>query len=335
MIDDYLVDVPVKINIWIRPELQKKQFEVIKKAKPSILFIQSDGGRNEAEWAAIRQNRQMIDNGITWNCKVYRIYEEENKGLYHMGAKVNNFIWSKVDRFVGLEDDCIPSVSFFRFCKELLDKYENDERIMGICGYNPLGVYEDVSSDYFFSGETSSWSFATWKRAWLLLYSDNFDYINEPHVLKLMRLSLGKYTYSRAIKGAKDKQIDGHPIGSEFLKGISRATQNALFITPKRNMISNVGCGLDSAHSFQYNTLTSAERKLFNSPVYEVGTINHPRYVIRDVLYEKELRKLLAIGMPLRKFYRRCGKFILIARYMGLKGLSIKFKKLAANRHET
>ena len=39
----YLVDVPVSINIWIRPECQRQQFEVIKKARPSILFLISDG----------------------------------------------------------------------------------------------------------------------------------------------------------------------------------------------------------------------------------------------------------------------------------------------------
>ena len=53
----YLVDVPVKINIWIRPECQRKQFEVIKKARPSILFVTSDGGRNDQEWQLIYQNR--------------------------------------------------------------------------------------------------------------------------------------------------------------------------------------------------------------------------------------------------------------------------------------
>ena len=40
----YLVDVPVGVNIWIRPECQEKQFEVLKKARPSILFLISDGG---------------------------------------------------------------------------------------------------------------------------------------------------------------------------------------------------------------------------------------------------------------------------------------------------
>lgn len=38
----YLVDVPVKINIWTRPECQRKQFEVIKQARPrKAMNIQS------------------------------------------------------------------------------------------------------------------------------------------------------------------------------------------------------------------------------------------------------------------------------------------------------
>lgn len=43
MMNDYLVDVAVEINIWIRPNLQREQFEVIKKARPSVLFLISDG----------------------------------------------------------------------------------------------------------------------------------------------------------------------------------------------------------------------------------------------------------------------------------------------------
>ena len=98
--DKFLVDVPVKINIWIRTDCQKQQFEIIKKAKPSILFIVSDGGRNEKEWEAIRSNRKMIDEGIDWECTVYRIYEEQNQGMYAMARKAHSLIWNTVDRCV-------------------------------------------------------------------------------------------------------------------------------------------------------------------------------------------------------------------------------------------
>lgn len=49
----WLVDVPVRVQVWIRPECQKAQFEVIKKARPSILFLISDGGRNEKEFQSV------------------------------------------------------------------------------------------------------------------------------------------------------------------------------------------------------------------------------------------------------------------------------------------
>ena len=98
--EKYLVDVPVRINIWIRPECQRRQFEVIKKARPSILFIQSDGGRNDEEWQAIYANRKMIDEGIDWDCQVYRLYEEKNNGLYSMAKKTYSLIWKTVYRCI-------------------------------------------------------------------------------------------------------------------------------------------------------------------------------------------------------------------------------------------
>lgn len=125
----YLVDVPVKINIWTRPECQRKQFEVIKQARPSILFVTSDGGRNEREWQLIYQNRKIYDEEIDWDCKVYKLYMDHNLGMYAMGEKRTELIWNTVDRCIMLEDDILPSVSFFQYCAELLEKYKDDERI--------------------------------------------------------------------------------------------------------------------------------------------------------------------------------------------------------------
>lgn len=55
----YIVDVPVRINIWIRPDCQSKQFEITKMARPSTIFLQSDGGRTDGEWEAIYSNREI------------------------------------------------------------------------------------------------------------------------------------------------------------------------------------------------------------------------------------------------------------------------------------
>ena len=332
---EYLVDVPVKINIWIRKECLRKQFEVIRQARPKVLFIQSDGGRNDYEWEIINYNRKMIDDGIDWKCNVFRIYEDKNLGLYAMWRKSYELVWTNVDRCIFLEDDDVPAVSFFRFCKELLDLYENDYRIQGICGYNPLGVYNEVSSDYFFTGEFNQWGIATWKRSVSLINDNNFRYINDDYVKKLMKLHLGNYVYNRAIKCAKEGKIDGHVPGSEFFRGLSRATQNALYIFPKRNMISNHGCGDDSVHSSDYLTLSREEQALFYSKVYEIDRdIIHPDYVIRDILFEEMARKCSGFGHPITRCKRRLIKFFKILRFQGVQGIKKKIRKIIINRNE-
>ena len=108
-----VLNVPVRIKIWCRPECQRKQFDVIKKVKPSILFVISDGGRNEEEWEKIRINRNMIDNEIDWDCTVYKQYWDKNVGLYGASKEMSKLIWEKVDRCILLEDDILPSESFF------------------------------------------------------------------------------------------------------------------------------------------------------------------------------------------------------------------------------
>lgn len=60
----------------------------------------------------------------------------------------HKWAFSIVDKCIILEDDIVPSLSFFPFCIELLNRYEDDKRIDRICGMNLLGTYE-TGSDYF------------------------------------------------------------------------------------------------------------------------------------------------------------------------------------------
>ena len=60
-----------------------------------------------------------------------------------------------------LEDDDVPSVSFFTFCKEMLDKYEQDPRITMIAGFNNEEITPGVPYDYFFASTFSIWGWAS------------------------------------------------------------------------------------------------------------------------------------------------------------------------------
>lgn len=309
----YLVDVPVRVNIWIRPDCQRRQFDVIKMARPSIIFLQSDGGRNEDEWKSIYQNRRLIDEGIDWECQVYRFYENHNNGLYVMSKKVTDVIWSKVDRCIFLEDDQIPSVSFFQYCQELLERYKDDQRIECICGMNHLGVSDNVNSDYFFSRQGSIWGIATWKR--VIEERNDFEYFKDSYVMGLLkqRTKHNKKSWNRICAYANNEYYEGHVAGGEFWFEFDMYGQNRLQIIPKYNLISNIGCTANAAHSDDIRQLPHGLRRVFNMETYELEfPLKHAKYVIPDIEYEKHRNRIMGYNTPFISFFRKCERFFIL-----------------------
>lgn len=312
----YLVDVPVKINIWIRPRCQEKQFEVIKQARPSILFLVSDGGRNEEEWKLIERNRALYET-IDWECTIYKLYEEENQGMYAMSSKSRDLIWSKVDRCIFLEDDVIPSVSFFRYCKEMLERYKDDMRISVIDGMNPLGVYDEVNADYFFSHVGGSiWGFATWKR--VMDEFGDFEYAHDSYVLaELLRSSKSIPGFDKQIKSyINGDLINNHPAGCEYYLAIARYLQNQMHIIPKKNMICNIGYGDDAAHATEYKLIPKRIRQLYNMDTYELEfPLKHAKYMIDDREFGKMKSRMLGEGNLLIFLCSKAEHLFNIVRY--------------------
>lgn len=302
----FLIDVPVRINIWIRPDCQKRQWEVIRKVKPSILFLQSDGGRNETEWESIRQNRKMIDESIDWDCQVYRFYEDHNNGMYAMSKKVIQFIWAMVDRAIFLEDDQIPSISFFRYCFDLLERYKDDERIECICGFNHFGTWK-CNSDYFFSRQGSIWGTATWRRVFETR-NIGFSYAKDEYVMSLLkqRTRHNKIAWERLNAYSQNLYFEGHVAGGEFWKEFNMYSQNMLQIIPRKNMIKNIGFDNSSTHIKDFSGLPKTIKRLFNSETYELEfPLNYAAYVIPDIEYERKRNNVMHYNENcIKKFFR-------------------------------
>ena len=301
-----LVNIPVRVNIWIRPECQRAPFEVLKKACPSVIFLQSDGGRNETEWDAIRRNREIFDNEIDWNCTIYKFYEDHNNGLYAMAHKVQSFIWTKVDRCLFLEDDQIPSVSCFAFHAELLERYKNDLRIQCICSMNQLEVYSECTSDYFFSRQGSIWGCSYWRDR--VQIRDLFKQANDPYTLNLLkqRTRHNKTAWRRLNAYLKQDKYDGHVAGSEFFIEFSMYGHNMVQIVPKKNMLSYVGDTENSEHASERSLLPKAVRRMYGMKAYELDfPLKHPVFVIPDISFEQRRNRIVGHNTPIRSFLRR------------------------------
>ena len=124
------IDVAVLMLFFNRPDHFQQVFDEVRKARPSKLFLYQDGPRGERDMPGIEACRQIAsDENIDWECEVHRAYQEKNQGCDPSEYLSQKWAFSIVDKCIVLEDDDVPSQSFFPFCKEMLDRYEHDDRI--------------------------------------------------------------------------------------------------------------------------------------------------------------------------------------------------------------
>lgn len=297
---DFKIDVAVLFIFFARPEQTQKVFEQIKKARPSKLFLYQDGARinNQNDINGIQECRKIVEN-IDWKCDVFKWYQDKNVGCDPSEYLAQKWMFSKVDKGIILEDDDVPSQSFFPFCKELLDKYENDLRINMICGMNHMDEV-NLDYDYYFSKRGTIWGWATWKRT-IDLWDPLYSFLQDPYTTNLLK-EQGELTPS--ILETYRMHIKSNREHYEDFVFSTRMLQSQFCIIPSKNLISNIGIATTSTH-----TVSSLEhmppkfRHLYFKKTYEYTfPLKHPKYVVEDVLLTKQMSKTLEYGIKERIF---------------------------------
>lgn len=334
--EPFKVDVPVAIQAFIRPEMLKKQWEVIKKARPSILFIRSDGPREQVPTDAelIAKSREIVSD-VDWDCQVYRLYQEKNLGLYGVLEKTNKFIWEHVDRCIYLEDDQVPSVSFFRFCAEMLEKYKDDYRINRITGVNLEGVWDKTAGDYLFAKVPCSSGVAIWKRT-IEMNDVELKYSQDKHVLKIINRTTPWYLKKQFNSFAKNGTYAYHKPGGEFFVRHAEYCQNQLVIVPKYNLISNIGVGSGSVHTgTNMKQMPKALQNQYNMKTYELEfPLKHPDFVMADYYFEKAREKKLGVYSKWQSFCRKAERFLRLFFFAGFKKIKTGLNRKKKNKIE-
>jgi len=312
-----LNDVAVLLIFFTRTETLRRTFNVIRQARPSRLFLYQDGPRNEEDARRLAAARQIVDDSqIDWDCHVERSYHQENDGAWVSNYKAQRWAFSKADKCIVIEDDSTPSASFIPFCKEMLDRYENDDRITMIAGFNHEGK-TDAPYDYLFTTAFSIWGWASWGRVvnqWEEDYPVADDAFNW-HQLEAYVDNRGEGGKEMLKKIKEHKKADSQIYESIFWS--YNTLHSGLTIIPTCNMISNAAVSEESAH-FQSSmkTLPRSVRRLLSMPSYDVQfPLRHPKYVIENVDYKKKVYRIMAWGHPWVKIGRSVEELFLNLRY--------------------
>ncbi len=302
-------DVPILILAFNRPDTTFKVFNAIREIKPKKLFIAVDGPRpgNEMDEINVKKVREILSN-VDWPCKVKKIFREKNLGSLNSTVGAITWFFENVEYGAIVEDDCLPSSDFFKFCAELLEKYKDDERIMHIGGNNFQRGWTRDKYSYYFSYYPYMWGWATWARAWkkfdrtMGAYPElkNKGYFRDIYPNKL------EETYiRRLIEGTYSGK---NPTGWDNNWIFTLLTNNGLSIAPNKNLVKNIGFVENSVRTKPIDSFLSIDTQEMEFP------LKHPPFIFRDRktderyirwIYRTKLRKYFLMKTGLYKLFSK------------------------------
>lgn len=267
------LSTPIVLIIFNRPDLTRLVFNSVVKAKPKKLFIIADGPRFAEELKKCKQAREIVSN-ITWDCEVLTDFSDKNLGCKHRVSTGLDWVFSLVEEAIILEDDCLPTQSFFYFCQALLEYYRSDTRIMHISGNNFQAGRTKNAYSYYFSKYNHVWGWASWRRAWKYydVHMSNWPEFRRLNYIKLIcKTSQEQNYWTNIFNLVHEGIIDTW----DYQWTYTCWSQGGLSILPESNLVSNIGFRSDATHTKQNSLFASL-------PTVEIQEILHPLFILRN-----------------------------------------------------
>ena len=298
-------DVPILFIVFNRIETTKLVFEEIRKIRPKKLFLASDGPRdfNLTDLKSVYVIRDYLVKNCDWGCEIYTRFNKVNEGCKVAVSSSITWFFSKVEYGIILEDDCLPSLSFFSFCEEMLVRYRNNIKVWHISGNNNLDFYRFSNYDYFYSKFPFIWGWASWSDKWKN-YTVNIEDISSDHFLRNYFNSNSDFKYwSKIFWQVKRGELDTW----DYQWTLTCLNNNALCVVPKKNLVKNIGFSSQATHTVQFDPylmrLKQKEIQVNNTPLKIEGNVYF------DWAIQNRFFKINYFFRFLNKIYRLIYKF--------------------------
>jgi hypothetical protein len=287
---DFSLETPVALVIFRRTGPVERVLDVLRKVEPPEVYLIADGPREgiEGEAEQVRNARAFVEANIDWDCTIKKNYSDENMGGPRRIPTGLDWVFENVDKAIILEEDMLPAPEFFEYCERLLNRYEDNPKIMGICGNN-AGSAPDVESSYFFANFHRTMGWATWRRAW-----DKFDptlerwpEMRENEVLKdRYHMDVWAENHAEAFDFLYDEDDERNYWDATWQYCI--VANDGETILPTRNLVVHIGYGEGATHTDikpVFRQLLLPNRETMSFP------LDHPDEIETSLKFEQNYNK--------------------------------------------
>lgn len=276
------VDIPVVFMTFNRPSQAGQVLESIRRFGPSKLYFVSDGPRKGVEDDQFLVSRvRALRYEIDWPCQVIEIFADENLGLRQRFFSALDHVFETEPCAIVLEDDCLPSKSFFSFAEAGLRGYSGDVKIGSVSGTNHLGAYSPHSNQAFFGTHPHIWGWATWQREWNAFRQSGLREAMPIRVQLRALLSIeslpGKIFFLNLL--LLRRKLSTWDIDFAVFERINQK----LSLAPPLNLVENTGLGtVGSTHGTTFGSVDRVR-------AFDPGQIGLPPAVVPDSSYHRKM----------------------------------------------
>jgi hypothetical protein len=270
---------PVLVIGFTRPEHLARVLDRVREAAPPRVYVAIDGPRSSAEAPAVLAC-QNVARGVDWAETELR-FRASNLGCQDGVIDAVSWMLSRESEGVVVEDDSIPSHSFFPFCDELLERFRGDDRVLAVSGESRVPsqfLSGDCSYRFTYMGAAGAW--ATWSDRWRKFVSTRVDK-NALRTFRGLKATRHHATLQQAHWAAlslanRTRVMDSwaYPF---MLHGM---TQQKLTATPNVNLVADHGMGVQASHMQSVDPLNQAAGDL-------TFPLQHPSLVAVDEVAER------------------------------------------------
>jgi hypothetical protein len=231
---------PVLLISYNRPECTRRVLSAIRTVRPKRLYMACDGWKNE-------EDRKKCEEVRLLTRAISRLFNKNNLGSRNAPYEAMKWFFRNEKMGIFLEDDIVPDVTFFRFCEEVLKKYEQDKTVGCISGGNVIASKISIDSSYYFSRYSQTWGWATWRRAWKLydLRMNRWPEMKKTRLLEKLFSNIRTRAYwTRIFDAVYTGEIQS---AWDYQWTFMSWVHELVTVMPKVNMVRNIGIGVKSA----------------------------------------------------------------------------------------
>lgn len=248
---------PIILFVYNRPEHTRKTLQALSKnnlASESILYIYCDGTPADCS-AELKKNNNLVKKVLReaqWCKEVIVVESETNKGLANSIISGITEIVNQYGKIIVLEDDLLTANSFLEYMNTALRLYETDSDVLQISGFSFLPPDMHPTNSSYFLSLSTTWGWATWKRAWDAMDFDCTDYtiLKKDKKLAHQFNYNGNYNYKKMFF----QQMESEKISSwgiRFYWNIFK--QKGVVLFPDKSLVCNNGWDSSGKHNDSYD----------------------------------------------------------------------------------